>query len=870
MPIYTTPDQFEDQTPSVGQRLGTALGTGMGEGLEMLMKQKMVNLQDRNKALISREKEFGDIPASVSKFAKDMQLEGYGADDHLKVLELAQNFYKQGMSKGEAAEKAWLQHEKDTKLETGLDYLKKGFTGGVSGASALTDDSLEPKRFTDLFKSKDGEPSPASKFITDAFNPRETEASKALYKRAVEKTKTAKSLDEFTDGELLLLTSFDKKNLPEKVQKELEEKTPELRQMVKQLHASAAIPFIGGALEERLRENIDPDLPKPPHAFAGARLAAELPALGPLLKGATIGTRAVKGAAIFGGDAAINEFIRTIGTDKPADLKSIGIQAGLGALFPFGEAAVKGMEKPFRNAIARRMQKGATSGLKATESLLEDATKAGISLEGMQKGLEPERVKFVEFLEKDAKKTAEIVKPVPSKGIKKETLKLRAETAKEAEIRFAKEAETLAKTPIEKYMEPKKILQKGYTERQAKLGPILKGLEKEIATAEKGLLTSTGKELRSTQDSLSALRERKYSINHEINYGKPSSTAAELTTQAEKSNSNLLDMIMNPTDDTLKAIQRNDKMMNTFLERAKNEVVKGKLPERIATDTFLGIQDAHLKAYKELQKTIKDQMLIPYSGIRGSGIGQTVLDQLSTRIKGIEAAQAVQTQKRKTLGALKGPTGRFYRNWVDKLKGEQKLLSKDMIRIGDKISKAEKNITPIAKKRIEEAGATAVKKGEKEVVKLAKEVGFTEKESIKIGKDLEELKSLPEFKTVDEYLKWVKKKTNNILKPAKNQIMLGAALGFVEEAVKEITGKKMPYEIKLGVYGSLGVPVTRRSRAKPILSITTGVSNWAFSALRKDIHKNILQSKNGIERRREYERLKKKGFTAAQLKEMRS
>lgn len=33
MTIYTSPDQFEDQIPSVGQRFGTALGSGMSEGL---------------------------------------------------------------------------------------------------------------------------------------------------------------------------------------------------------------------------------------------------------------------------------------------------------------------------------------------------------------------------------------------------------------------------------------------------------------------------------------------------------------------------------------------------------------------------------------------------------------------------------------------------------------------------------------------------------------------------------------------------------------------------------------------------------------------------------------------------------------------
>lgn len=860
MPIFTTPDQFEDQTPSVGQRFGTALGTGMSEGLQMLMKQKVEGLEARNKASIGHDKEFGELPAAVSKFANDMKLEGYSADHYLNVLKLAQNLHDQGVSKNIAAEEAWLkfeeekEEEEDKKPQTGLDYLKQ---------------RREGPQFTDLFKSKDGEPSTAEQFGKDIVHTRATEGSRAAYRRALEKIKTNNPVEDFSKGEISSLNNADIKRLPKEMQKKFFRKREAVDADMRLIAKLGLIPFVGGALEERIRENIDPDLPKPPHSIGIGRIAAEIPTLGPLLEGANLLMKTVKGATVFGGGAAVDEFIKTIGTDKPADLKSVGIQAGIGALFPIVGAAAKEMVKPFRNAIARRMQKGAINGIKATESLFEDATKSGVSIEGMQKGLEPERVKFVEFLEKDAKKTAEIVKPKPSKGIKKETLKLRAESSKEAEIRFAKEAETLSKTPIQKYMEPKKILQKGYIERQSKLGPILKNLEKEISVAEKNLLTSKGKELKNTQDSLSSLKERKYSLNHEIKYGKLRATASELTAQVEKSNSNLLDMIMNPTEDTYKAIQKNDKMMNTFLEREKNEVVKGRLPEKIATDTFLGIQDAHLKTYKDLQKTIKKQMLMPYSGVRESGLGQTILDQLSTRIKGLEAAQSVQTQKRKVLGALKGPTGRFYRNWVDKIKGEQSLLSKDMIRIGDKISKAERNITPIAKKRMEEAGATAVKKGEKEVVKVLKEAGLTKKESSESIKILKELMNPPKFKTFSESLKHRRKLVNKLIDPVRNQIIAGAIIGMIEGSVKETTGKKIPYQVKTVIYG-LGGLAGKRGARKPFLVASNYITNELFNFTRKSIHKDILQSKKGIERRKEYERLKKKGFTSAELKEIRS
>ena len=95
------------------------------------------------------------------------------------------------------------------------------------------------------------------------------------------------------------------------------------------------------------------------------------------------------------------EIYALIGGEKYA---LIGIKIGLETIFPFDDAAIKGMVKPFIHAVVKRMLTGAKCNSKATatENLFEDAIKAGISIEGMQKGIEPERVKFIEFLEKDA------------------------------------------------------------------------------------------------------------------------------------------------------------------------------------------------------------------------------------------------------------------------------------------------------------------------------------------------------------------------------------------------------------------------------------------------------------------------------------
>lgn len=848
MTIYTTPESFEDSIPSPGQRFGEAIGQGLNSGLELLVQQKIKGLQDRKKAIEEYKKGFGELSSSISKFAKDTGREGYGYQDFDSVRKIAEEFYNQGDSKDTAAAKAWIKYEEEP--QTGIEYLKKGQREGYKTPPTTA-------RFTDLFK------------------PKETEESKELANRSSEKAKTAKSLDEFTLGELLSLKPSDVENLPKEEQEKFWKAAPFLSKRMEGISSVAALPFIGGALEERARKQIDPNLPGPPGIATASRIAGELPFLGPLLEGATVAQQAIRGGATFGGEAAINEFIRTIGTDKPVDLKSIGIQTGLGALFPYGEKGIKKLSKPFRTAIAKRMQKGATTGIEATESLLKDADKAGISIEELQKGSEVERIKFQEFLDNDAKKTAEktkeLVKPEAMKASRKETIKGRAETPKEATKRFSKETQALAETPIEKYLTPSKVT-KGYNERISKLGPRVQQTKKRIEELEKGIKNKIGTELTKAQEEIASLRERNYKLDYEIKYGTPPPTNAELTEAADKSVSQLVDMIMNPTEDTLKKIQKNDKMMNTFLDREKNEIVKGKLPGKIVEGTFLKVQDSHLKAYKDLQKEIRNQMLTPYSPMRGSGLGQTILDQLEKRIKGIEAAQKVQSQKRKVQSALKGPTGKFYRNWVDQLKGEQKLFYNDMIRIGEKISKAEKNLTPIARERIEKAAAEAMKKGEKEVIKQAQQAGFGKTESIKIGKSLEEIKNPPKNLNSKEKIKeWIKPRVNNILKtPIKTQIMTGFILGSLDSIMKETTGKKIPSKIKTPIFYSAGIG-SKLSVKKPILSITAFLVDGIFNNLRIKHHKEKLQSKKGIERLQEYEKIKnKKGFSPKELKKIRN
>ena len=56
MTIYTTPERFEDPTPSVGQRFGGAVGRGVSSGLELLMQTKLQQIQEQQQLAQQREK----------------------------------------------------------------------------------------------------------------------------------------------------------------------------------------------------------------------------------------------------------------------------------------------------------------------------------------------------------------------------------------------------------------------------------------------------------------------------------------------------------------------------------------------------------------------------------------------------------------------------------------------------------------------------------------------------------------------------------------------------------------------------------------------------------------------------------------------
>lgn len=817
--------------PSLAQNLGQATGSFLGEGLQALAEQKVRNLTSGLKRQQEIQKYKDEAKSRLASTAKNTGRSSY--IDRSDIMDDINSLYISNLEKGypraTAEEMAFRQYES----------LGEGTT---------------PARVWDLFKEK------------------ETPESKKLTKRSSEKSKTATSLDEFSLEEILTLDPDDIENLPNELQSQLREILPGLVKQHEARTKVAAVPFIGKALEERFREKATPNLAPPPGIAGFSRFASELPFIPAALGKGSLVAKAVKGAAFFGGDAMVAEAVRTLGTDKPVDLPLIGVQSLVGGLIPLGEAAIKPVAKLFRNALAKEMKFTGKAAAEASEAVLKRAEKSGLSTEVLQKGEKEDVRQFSKFLREDAhqtaKKTQQKVSPdVKGKG---ETIKGRSEAPKEAEKRFKKESKALSETPIEEYMKPPKIKKTGLIERRERLTPLIEKNRTQIQQVEKNLFKETGVALRNSQQKLEKLHAQNYEFGHEIKYGKLPPSPQQIGSQVEKSLETLVKDVMEGGPEVKKKFATNDKLMNTFLEKSKKDLIRGTLPESVAKDTFLNINREYLNAYKDLRKHVRQEMALPMSRMNASQAGPEILHQLEKRIKGLEAAVTVQDQKRKVLASLKGPKGTYYRKWVDDIKKENNLFSKDLIRIGDKISHGERNISKTAIKKIEEAGSKATKEGPAAVETLLVTKGAKPSSAKEAAQALEKIKNPPDISSPKEMRTFFNKYLEKVLRNWKTETIAGLVLGALDQGLQEGFGIKLPTAVKAPLVSVAGLS-SISGRAHPVGALSSTITSAVIKKIRKSRASASLKSKKGGELLKEYEKIKtKKGFTAKEFKQIRS
>jgi hypothetical protein len=823
---------------SRGAGLGQALGRGIGKSLNFLIENKLNKIKQgyENQEKIQKNK------ASLRKDVSD-------------YLRYANSPYKEHPNSIEEI------------YQNSKGYIDRGFEPFQAIEFAIKDyenPSPEPIE-SDLLEAAEQSPQKEKRgFLETLFLPKETEESLNTHKSALEKIQSTHSIKDLTKEELLSLYYKDLEHLTPEEKKKYLENVPQLSNEDQIRSMIAMLPFVGGSLEERYREKTSPTSPAPPPIASFLRFIGELPLLGGLLglagkgKGAVnLLKRAGLGAAVFGGEAALNEAIRTLGTKKPYDIKSPAISTVIGGLFPVGEKAISKMTKPLRNLIAKQMRKTGKTAASSIEKILEKSKNKGISIEDLKNGSKKEAKKFTTFLNEELKPQSNRVQKIAKFPI----------SPQEARKKFESEAEKLAKSPIESYLKPSKLSPKA-GERAKILQPqILKNNDR-IKELTSKLRTETGKDLHNTRIELDYLKEKNRNLNYEIKYGKKPLSSSEMEKIATQSANNLIEMLKNPTAVTEKALQKNAKMMNTFLEREKKEIVQGLVPDKKTIDTFLNIQDYHLKAYNELFNNLHSSVKSPYKFIY-TPHQLKLAKELQNRTSGIEAAIRVQNQKRHVLGKLKGGTGKFYRQMIDKIKKENNLFTKDMIKYGKETNKAFNHISKVGKERIEKIGRESVKKGKESIKKTAKNSGFTEKEASTIADTLEKIKNPPEsaIKSFDDWRKFMAKKMGKLSLPIKNQLMMGTILGFIEEFYTQKTGKNIPHSYKTPFYAAFGLSGKRGLR-RAFIPLSQYMAHQIFRDYSIKNAKKSLQSKRGKEYIEEYNRIKKKGFKKDEMKKI--
>ena len=646
-----------------------------------------------------------------------------------------------------------------------------------------------------------------------------------------------------------------------------------------------------------------------------------------------LGVESIGGASVFGGGAALNESIRTLGTDKPFEVKQVAVEGLIGATLPYAREGIKFIAKPFRKAVVKNMQKTGSTAIASSEELFEKAQKSGISIEKLSDGSKSEAKKFTQLLNKEAKAPAMESREAMVKNIQRSkerrTLPSRikeipqgeaaissekvsralpefAESPKAGWNRLKRTSQELSKSDYDLYLKTKPETPI-VSRRREQFKLEKEANKKEISrlnAQRKNLVESSAR--KENQVAIDRALKNEYGIEFKTKYGHEP-TLSSIMDKVNKAEENLVKDIINPTISSTKSLSKFNKTSNTFVKRAESEMVYGKnakeLPDKFVNDYMIETNERYLKMYERVKKEKAKELLNPDSFLSKSGKGSELIDQLNSKITSSKNRIQVQTRKRKSLEAIKGPTGVTYRKWIDHIKGEQKLFNKDMLSISNEITKYGKKITPTALKKIDktaaykkgkgkyesvetkavekpaskvevkkafESGESAINESKEKFVEKASSLGITEKES---ERQFSFLKRLGKYMTSGEFETGRKNRVkiiNDFLKTPMNQIVTGMALGSISNLYEKATGKKMPVGLRGAVYGYVGLSGKMGGR-KPWLTAAASLTDWGENTIKvKNARGNYRAARTSADRRRLVKKYKKEGFSAKELKEVRS
>lgn len=896
----------------IGDYFGQGFAQGTDTALKYLLKAKMQGLADKARDDKKRD-ELKDPVRIRETNAKFLKLKkAHEAADEATLDEFANltsAYLEQGYSEGHANEKAY------------QDLIKAG--------EIKEDESSEKKR---NFLEKGGQK--AVNFLNqkgqEFFDYQQTPRSLEARKRAQEKAGNFDAPESFSKGEIFQLTPEDIQNYSKEDQKKIKKLQNEARAH----YPSHLLPLIGEGAEERFREIIDEDLPLPPRISSLVRTGLEIYLLKGLGAG-SLATQGLKGAAVFGGGAAFNEAIRTMGTDKPADLNHVAMNGIMGLMFPVAE---KGMQafadkiwRPLRNRIASIMKASRGTAGEAAEAVINGAERQGININKVQQGDPSEMGKFNDFIQPTPKPSVETpstprpsaetpsTPKAPTQSLKGRVTNVGGkginvpapEKVSRAHMRYQSNVKSVKDVPTEKYLQekPDKL-------RKADRPAVQKQLSEtrnEISATEKQLFNSKGSELKTAQEKLLTLRQKESNLQHLLKQGKPRLTASELRDEAVESAKGVVNKIIKNDPESKKAIAKNNKRIQTWLDRFKAEIGRKKIPAQINRDQFIAVQEAHIEAYEDMLDLVKKEVKDPKSHLYNLPQEEELVQEFTKRLSSLKKEIATQSQKNLAKKLTEGGMGKFYRAWIGKVKNDQNILTKDMIRLNNRIKESEQQISKVARNAMNKAEVAAKNNN---LVGVYQQAGATPQEAKELNKSFNEAKesvkdlvsnagqrfeasanqargnqargnasanqasanqatrnatTATQQKNIQARLTAVARtKIRSFLdKSLINQAIVGATLGSLDSLSQEIRGKKIPGQLKLGVLGLVGLSGKKGVRY-PVLAISAYFTDKLLKNKRIESAKQTLASKKGLAARKEYySNLKKRGFNTKELKEIR-
>lgn len=557
-----------------------------------------------------------------------------------------------------------------------------------------------------------------------------------------------------------------------------------------------------------------------------------------LFKGAgtakTLPGKIASAAGLFGGEKAL----KTVVGEGRAP--TVGELAGASAFGAGGE--VLGPVLKASLGFIRKIPK-AYESLKAAVSGSKGAMTEEKVVQEAVKNLEARGVSVVKAAQGDSKALNEI---------QKETVKV-ADTFKQAEKFNRKEiekirgekAEKLVQSPLEEHFKPEKVVEHRPA-TVAKEAERIKPLELKIKQNERSLrnlqydIIKSENYLKENAHRLNEnerlrvqglidynkLQHQKHlneirAAQFEIKYKKPPATTEQIKEQIAKSFEEIRAGIKDPTSPKIQKLEKALHDNAAAVDTAERLVARGELPGPPVFDEFIKIKQEYVKAYGDLIdelgtfiKANKNDKALA-SQVENARKLKKLIEQTREQAR---ASIVNQTDKRKALKTLSGPSGALWKNLLKEVRKDVDAFNKEWASVRKTLSPQELKTAETAQKAIktekptpkplegaEAKAAAAKKKADKEFKDAIGSFGEKFKKGTSTEKD-----AVKAEQSTNRYLKRLAGIPKALLK--------GGVAGAAQAVFEEYTGQKIP----IGYISTILIPGSTISRGSAFGASTQG------------------------------------------------